>query len=146
MLIYLDTCAIQRPLDDRSQLRIRVEGDILLSVIAAAETGALELVSSSVLRFETENTPIVTRRDFGRHVLSLATEDTDTTPVVEEKAREYETLGIKPLDAVHLASALAMGADFFCTVDDDFLRKAQTANTGETRVVSPHELMIELAL
>jgi len=146
MLIYLDTCAIQRPLDDRSQLRVRVEGDILLTVIAVVETGELELVSSAVLRFETENNPLVTRRDFARRVLSLATVDIDTITAVAEQGLHFEQVGIKPLDAIHLSSALAVHADFFCTVDDDFLHKAQSTNTEGTRVVSPHELMTELAL
>lgn len=64
---------MQRPLDDRSQLRTRVEADILLAVIAAAEADELKLASSDVLRFETENNPVPTRRDFARRVLALAT-------------------------------------------------------------------------
>ena len=49
MLIYLDTCAVQRPLDDRRPLRIRVEADILLAVIAAAEVDHLELMRELAL-------------------------------------------------------------------------------------------------
>ena len=145
MLIYLDTCALQRPLDDRSQLRVRVEAEMLLAVIAAAEVGQIELASSNVLRFEVENTPIPARRNYARRVLGLATRDTATTPEVAKRARQYERAGIKPLDAVHLASAVAVGADFFCTVDDDLLRKAGGVNTGPTRVVSPLQLITEIA-
>lgn len=145
MIVYLDTCAVQRPLDDRSQLRVRIEADILLAIIAAAEGDELELASSDVLRFETENNPIPARRDFARSVLALAKVDIASTPEVADRARRYEQEGIKPLDAVHLASAVAVDADFFCTVDDSLLRKAQTANTGATRVVSPLELIRELA-
>jgi len=144
MLIYLDTCAVQRPLDDQSQLRVRVEADILLAVIAAAEANELEVASSDVLRFETENNPVPARRNLARRVLALASADTASTPEVADRAKAYEKAGIKPLDAVHLASAVAVGANFFCTVDDTLLRKARTANTGATRVVSPMELMMEL--
>ena len=146
MLLYLDTCAVQRPLDDPSQLRMRVEADIVLAVIAAVEANELELVSSDVLRFETENNPLPTRRDFARRVLALATVDTASTPEVAKRARGYEQAGIKPLDAVHLASAVAAGAELFCTVDDEFLRKARAVNTGATRVVSLVELITEVAL
>ena len=145
MLVYLDTCAVQRPLDDRSQLRVRVEADIILAIIAAAEADEIQLISSDVLRFETENNPIPARRDFGRRVLAIATVDNATTPEVADLARRYEQTDIKPIDAVHLASAVAARADFFCTVDDDLLRKARFANTGATRVVSPPELITELA-
>ena len=33
MRIYLDTCSLQRPLDDRSQLRIRQEAEAILYVL-----------------------------------------------------------------------------------------------------------------
>ena len=49
MLVYLDSCPVQRPLDDRRQLRIRVEADILLAVIAAAEADKLELMMELAL-------------------------------------------------------------------------------------------------
>ena len=37
MRIYLDLCAIQRPLDDQAQLRIRAEAEAVLSVLRRAE-------------------------------------------------------------------------------------------------------------
>lgn len=145
MLVYLDTCAVQRPLDDRRQLRVRVEADIILAVIAAAEAEEIQLVSSDVLRFESENNPIVGRRDFARGVLAISAVDIATTPEVADLSVRYVQTGIKPLDAVHLASAVQVDADFFCTVDDELLRKARKANTASTRVVSPAELITELA-
>ncbi len=144
MLVYLDTCAIQRPLDDRNQLRVRVEADVVVAVFAAAEAGAIQLVASDVLRFESENNPIPARRDFARRVLAMCKEDVATTAEVGSLARRYRAAGIKPIDAVHLASAVVAKADFFCTVDDEILRKARRANTESTRVVSPSELITEL--
>jgi len=52
--------------------------------------------------------------------------------------------GLKPLDVLHLASASTARADYFCTCDDKFLRKAKTLNGLDTRVVSPTELVMEL--
>ena len=145
MRVYLDTCAVQRPLDDRGQLRLRVEAEAVLAVIAAAEAGEVDLVGSDVLRFETANNPHPTRRDFARRVLALAAADVATTPAVVGRARQYEVEGIQPLDAVHLASAVEGGADFFCSTDGDLLRKGQRVNTGTTRVVSPLELAAALS-
>jgi hypothetical protein len=145
MLVYLDTCAIQRPLDDLTQLRVRVEADALLAIIAAAEAEQIQLISSDVLRFETANNPIPSRRDFGHSVLAIATVDVSSTTAVSERARQYEQLGIKPLDAVHLSSSVEAGAEFFCTVDDTLRQKARSANTGATRVVSALELISELS-
>lgn len=116
----------------------------MLAVITAAEAGALHLVSSDVLRFETENSPLPYRRDFGRRVLRLALVDTATTAGVSSRARDFELTGIKPLDAVHLASAVEADADYFCSVDDALLKKAARANTGRTRVVSLLDLIAAL--
>jgi hypothetical protein len=33
MLIYLDTCSIQRPFDDQSQLRVAMESEAVLRAI-----------------------------------------------------------------------------------------------------------------
>ena len=144
MRVCLDTCAVQRPLDDLAQLRVRVEAEVTLAIVTAAEAVGVELAASDVLRFEIGNNPFVHRRDFARRVLGLATADTATTPAVASRAAGYERAGIKPLDAVHLASAVEVEADFFCTTDDALLRKGKRQNTGGTRVVSPLELIAAL--
>ena len=42
MLIYLDMCTIHRPLDDKSQLRVLVESQAVLGIIALCESGQVE--------------------------------------------------------------------------------------------------------
>jgi predicted nucleic acid-binding protein len=51
---------------------------------------------------------------------------------------------MRPLDALHLASAVIAKADYFCTCDDRFLKRAKAVNTGQTKVVSPLELVTEV--
>ena len=77
-------------------------------------------------------------------VLAKATLFVQTDRRVEERARTFHTLGIKPLDALHLASAVEAKADYFCTCDDRLLRRARTADTLQTKVVSPLELIEEV--
>ena len=43
-----------------------------------------------------------------------------------------------------LASAVIAKADYFCTCDDRFLKRAKAVNTGQTQVVSPLELITEV--
>ena len=144
MLVYLDTCALQRPLDDLDQLRVRVEAEAVLTVVTAAEAGEIRLATSDVLRFKTANNSFPHRRDYASRALSLAVADVATTPEVASRAADYERGGIKPLDAVRLASAVEANADFFCTADDALLRKGRRVNTGATRVVSPLDLIVNL--
>ncbi|HKP77349.1 MAG TPA: PIN domain-containing protein [Longimicrobiaceae bacterium] len=144
MRIYLDMCSIQRPLDDRTQLRIHLEAEAVLGIIALCQAGEAELVTSAALRFETSRNPSPARRGFAENVLNFATEGSSEAQLIEQRARGYIQAGIKPLDALHLASAVQAEAEYFCTCDDRLLRRARTVDTGATRAVSPLEMIEEL--
>lgn len=69
MIVYLDTCSIQRPFDDQTQPRIALEAEAVLELIQLIEQGDLDLLSSEVLLLETEQTRI--RNDAGLHSTCL---------------------------------------------------------------------------
>lgn len=144
MKIYLDTCSLQRPLDDKSQIRIRLEAEAILSVLDLVKAGRLELVSSDALAFEIARNPHPTRRDFALETLADAPSYAELTEAIEGRAEALNQAGMKTLDSLHLASAEAGGVDFFCTCDDAFLKKAKREVRGETKVVSPLELAEEM--
>jgi predicted nucleic acid-binding protein len=144
MRIYLDTCTLQRPLDSRSQIRISVEAEAVLGILSICDAGSIDLVSSDVLIFETDRNPNPIRREYGLEVLSKATVFAEFTDGLEQRARELNALGIRPLDALHLASAVAAEADFLCTCDDRFLRKGRELRGLRTKVVSPVEIIEEI--
>ena len=52
--------------------------------------------------------------------------------------------GLKPLDALHLAFAVAAKADYFCTCDDRLLKRAKAVHNGPPKVVNPLELIQEI--
>lgn len=78
-------------------------------------------------------------------MLSQANLFIQTSEQVEERARVFVDLGIKPLDSLHLAFSLEARADYFCTCDDRFLRRAKQVDTSSTKVVTPPELITEIA-
>lgn len=145
MRVYLDVCAIQRPFDDQRQLRVRLEAEAVLGMLAACAAGEVDLVASDVHYAETARNPYLNRRDFALEVLGLASGVIPVSEAVATRAAEYAGSGIPDLDALHLASAVAAGTDYFCTADDLLLKKGRSANTGRTRVVSPLELIEMLA-
>ncbi|NJL27605.1 MAG: type II toxin-antitoxin system VapC family toxin [Thermoanaerobaculia bacterium] len=144
MKIYLDTCSLQRPLDVKSQPRIALEAEAVLAIIELYEAGLLDLVSSRVLLFETQRNRHPWRREYALDVLAKAKSHVEIDQQVKEKARELESHGIAPLDALHLASAIAAGCDWFCTCDDKLLRRASGIETGVTKVASPLTLITEI--
>ena len=142
--IYLDNCCIQRPLDDRSQLRIAVESEIILNILSLIEAGQLSLLSSEISTYEAEKISNTFRREFTLKVLSERREFTLLNDAIEDRSRLFTGFGIKPIDALHLASAEMLRADFFCTCDDNFLKKAKRVSDLGVRAVSILELLQEM--
>jgi predicted nucleic acid-binding protein len=127
MKIYLDACSLQRPLDNKNQIRVALEAEVILGVLA----------------FEVERTPQLSRREYGFEILSKAKTYISLKDAIEDRARTFTAAGVKPLDALHLASAEDAQADYFCTCDDRFLKKARNLPDLKTKVVSPVELAEE---
>ena len=141
MFVYLDTCSIQRPFDDHSQLRIASESEAVLRLIQLAEQGDISLLSSEALLLETKQIPRSKRRRFALETLALAVRFIETSLQIESRSRTFIEAGIGPLDALHLASAVDSGADVFCTTDDQLLRRGRDVETDRTAVLTPIELI-----
>ena len=75
MRVYLDACSLQRPLDDRSQPRINIEAEAVLTILRLVESGDLELLSSDALIFEVDRMPDVERQMRARDMLKLASKN-----------------------------------------------------------------------
>ena len=84
------------------------------------------------------------RKEYALKVLAKALVFIPTDSQIEKRARALQAEGIKPIDALHLASAVIAKADYFCTCDDRFLKRAKAVDTGPTKVVSPLELITEV--
>lgn len=139
--IYLDTCSIQRPLDTLSQTRLRLEAEAILGVLAEVKVGNIELISSTVLELETLRNPLAIRREHGEQVLAEATTIVLIDEQIEQRSKQFMEMGVKSMDALHLAAAEIARADYFCTCDDRFLRRAKFIADLQTVVVTPLELI-----
>jgi predicted nucleic acid-binding protein len=143
MRIYLDSCSLQRPFDDQTQLRIRVETEAVVAILAAAQVGDVVLVNSEALEYESNRIPDEQRRTEVKAVLALAQEHLDVSDKAEALALVLEGHGISPMDAVHLALASTAKVDFFATCDDNLLRKAREVTGLECKVISALGLIPE---
>ncbi|MFN2132494.1 MAG: type II toxin-antitoxin system VapC family toxin [Anaerolineae bacterium] len=144
MKVYLDTCSLQRPLDSRTQIRIILEAEAVLGLLSFVEAGQIELVSSEALLFETNRNPNLIRRQYALEALSKASTFAVVDKQVVARARALIAESIRPLDALHLACAELAGADYLCTCDDQFLKRARTLETTRLQVISPIELIEEI--
>ncbi len=144
MRVYLDICSIQRPLDDQRQLRIHVETEAILGILALCEKGEIELLSSAAHDIETEQNPYPDRRAHVLDVLSLAAVYVPVSPTVAERVKKYVSAKLGRLDALHLSLAVEGGALYFCTTDDKLHKRGQRVDTKSTLIVSPLELIAHL--
>ena len=144
--LYLDCCALQRPFDDRSQLRVATEAEAVLKLIELFEDGDLTLFSSGALLFEVGRIRLLKRRDYCLDLLGRCSDFIEFTEMIRERAKSYSQESIKPMDAQHLAAAVIGKANYFCSCDDRFLSRAKTVETGLTQVVSVLDLVEKLKL
>jgi len=127
-------------------MRIRLEAEAILSVLELCKADRLELISSEALELEIERNPLATRRNYAESALESAQSYIRLDERIELRAYAFLALGIQPLDALRLASAEAAKADYFCTCDDRFLKRAKSIDDLQTVPVTPLELIEELDL
>ena len=143
MRIYLDTCCFNRPFDDASQDRIALESKAVQLIFAHCNFDDWQLISSTVLVFEVAQTSDPERRFELQRFLGAAAEIIMVDEGVRTRACEWESIGIRPLDALHLAAAEKGRADVFCTCDDRLLARCRGQSLATMRILSPIELIKE---
>jgi len=136
--IYLDTSALNRVFDDQSQPRIFLEASAMLLVLGLIEKQIISIVSSEVLVYENARNPYAERQIFVTSVLQKARAIQTLNDRLAKRAQEIEAMGIKGLDALHLACAEQLKADYFVTCDDRIIRKY----TGVVAAINPVELIM----
>ena len=62
MRVYLDNCAYNRPFDDQSQIRIRLESEAKLFIQEKIKTKKIELIWSYILDIENHHNPFIEKR------------------------------------------------------------------------------------
>ncbi len=143
--IYLDVCCLNRPFDDWTQPRIRLEAEAILEIMANCQTGKFHLLSSTALEAEINRTPDPLRQQRVRASLEIAYDKIVVNLTILDRAKEIVTLGCKPFDSLHIACAETARANVFLTTDDRLLRKAQ-ANSSflQIPVENPLQWLIQI--
>ena len=139
MRLYLDACCLNRPFDDQSQLRVRLETEAIRAVVQLCQEGDHVWLSSDLLQAELEQTPNLERQQLALDLLSCASERVAATEGDYERAAQFAANGVSGFDAVHLAIAERMQCDFFLTTDDRLLRRSDrpTIPPLKLRMVNP---------
>ncbi|MEY3219192.1 MAG: hypothetical protein RIT27_549 [Pseudomonadota bacterium] len=70
--LYLDSCSLQRPLDDQQQARLRLETEVILALLDQIENKEIVLLNSEVLLYEINRIPNLQRRHHALEILALS--------------------------------------------------------------------------
>ncbi len=141
MIVYLDNCCFNRPYDDQGTLTVRMETEAKLQIQDMIRAGMLKLAWSYVLDFENAANPFEERRAEIQRWSALADVNVEETQSILDAMRNAVDNGLTPLDALHLACAMAMSCEVFLTVDKRLLRKA--ALFESIRIMSPINFAME---
>jgi len=135
MRIYLDVCSFNRPFDDQSQIRIRLETEAKLRIQEEVRSANIQLVWSYILDYENSKNPYQERKvriaDWKAH----ATLDVQENAKLLEIANALRKEGISKIDCLHIACAIVAECEYFITTDDRILRCSDRVDT--IKIVDP---------
>ena len=135
MRIYMDNCCFNRPFDDQSQLKIKLEAESKIYIQENILLKKLELVWSYILDYENAANPFDERRNSIQLWKNHAIDDIVENTEILKKAESIQLKGIKSKDALHIACAIFSKSDYFITTDDSILKKLK--NFKEIHVIDP---------
>jgi len=125
MLLYLDACCFNRPFDDLSQIRVRLEAEAVEWILEETRSGRFTIVTSDYLSLELIRNPDPAKRAGSLAMTQYAGLHLTTSEAVASRAMEIESTGISGFDALHIAAAEAAGCDYLVTTDDGLLKKSR---------------------
>ena len=121
---------------------VRLQTEAKLHVQEKIRGGVIDLVWSAVMDMENSSNPDFNRKGAVADWQHLAVVDLPVNEAIEEVAEMLSNIGVKPMDALHVACAIEAHAEYFLTTDNALLRKM--AKHCKIRVVDPVDFVREL--
>jgi len=144
MKIYLDVCCLNRPFDDQTQDKIRLESESIISIFTHVVDKSWKLIGSDIIDLEISKIPDPTRKDKVSNLTKNTHHKVKLNPDIINRAKKIQLLGINSMDALHIASAESSEAVIFLTTDLDILKKYQNnSNNIFIKIENPLTWIIE---
>ncbi len=128
MKIYLDMCCFNRPYDDQTQSRIRIETEAKIIIQQKIKDAEHELLWSAILDFECAKNPFEEHKTAILNWRNIASTLIRIDDDMTERAKNLMKLGLGQYDALHVACSIAGEADLFITTDDKLLKYLRTVD------------------
>ena len=143
MRIYMDVCCLNRPFDDQSKDRIRIESEAVLAILNRC-LHDWALVGSEAIDYEISKIPDDERKTGVKVLAAISRDRVTVEESILRRASELENIGLKALDALHLACA-EKSAEVMLTTDDEIVKKVMVNdNIVKVRVENPVRWLMEI--
>src|SRR5687767_13668871 len=119
--VYLDNCCLNRPFDDQSQDRVRLESEAVLTIMAHLSEDRWHWVGSDILTYEMAKVRDLTRRERLLSFLKKMQTVVSLEQIDSDRANMLKACGFKAIDALHVVCAETAGCDVLLTTDDNML-------------------------
>lgn len=138
MRIYFDVCCLNRPFDDQTQSRVHLEAEAILSILNHSRTVGWRVIGSDAIDYEISKMPDDDKRLMVQILSTIHDAHIRVDVEVEKRAIEIKRLGLKTLDALHVACAEKAKAEILLTTDDNLLSKtAKNKKVLKVKVENP---------
>ena len=138
LTIYLDTCCYSRLFDGKASPEVTAEAERIRHIMRNGFSGRYIIVGSDIVTTEIRKNPDVKERRETESLYNATIRgEAPALPQRTTRAKDLQLRGLKEMDALHLAAAEAMGADYLLTVDKEFLKKASRPNFTTVNVINP---------
>ena len=135
MRIYMDNCCFNRPFDDQSDIRIRLETEAKLYIQEKIINREIELAWSYIIDYENLFNSFEERRNTIDKWKSHAIIDIVETGDIINNAGLIRKFGVKNKDALHVACAIEAGCNYFLSTDDSLPQKL--SGLDKIKVLNP---------
>ena len=146
--LYFDMNIYNRPFDDQSQMRIRLETVAITMIFALVERDLFSVKWSFVLDYENSRNPFLERRAFVGYLAQACDSTVEPDESIRELAQKLtENHKVRGRDSLHLACAELSGCDYFVTCDDRLMQQGQRLRKRGVltlKVVNPIDLLQEV--
>jgi hypothetical protein len=144
MKIYMDVCCFNRPFDDQSQDRIRLEAEAVMVILFNCQKGDWNLVSSDIVDIELRKTQNPIKKQKASLLAKIADSRVYLNESIELKSNEYQSLGIGLFDSLHIACAEESRADIMLSTDDVLIKRAHKSKIIKVRIENPVKWLMEV--
>lgn len=139
--IYIDNSSLNRPFDDYSHPKIKIEAvAVLLILRIIEEKKSLILINSDIIIFENSKNPYIENKMWIEKFLNIANYYQKINSEIKKRAEEIEKMRIQSIDALHLSSAEYAKADYFITSDRQIIKNYK----GQLKIVLPNMFLEEI--